>query len=457
MPIRLSPHRLSHTDRSATQRVTRPLLLLLLTASWLPQASAQRAAPPLRRARSLPPAQQPAPPWPALSPRRSAAPLLPPGHSFKGPRPRIMLTGYWPPTNEMLRRFSPNAEQNPSGWIGSDWEGRGYDIFAYFPEFDPPDCNSCGKGEGDLEVDYQDTSLDGHAIADTLQPVAIITFSRGAIDWSWEVEMNQFNRSEWINDYLAPRQPTPTPPDPTVPAEALRLSGLPVQAIIDSIAASGLPLDPWVDWSGDGGGFLSEFAAYHGVWYQAALASPSSPRWCLAGGHVHVGGQVDWESARLAAESTLRALIAYIDPLLHVEQCQRDVGYQGPGTGTVSVCGDTLRSGAEVELWLRGAPAEMVAWVVMGDRLEPQPYHGGQLAPYPPRVIYTAITDVQGQLHLPGLPLAPEPVTRYLQVVYVDPEQPQERGFSNAVELRFLGSRAAPALHSAGDRTSDGR
>ena len=30
----------------------------------------------------------------------------------------IMLTGYWPPTNDMLRKFSTNQKQNPDGWEG---------------------------------------------------------------------------------------------------------------------------------------------------------------------------------------------------------------------------------------------------------------------------------------------------------------------------------------------------
>ena len=34
----------------------------------------------------------------------------------------IMLTGYWPQTNNMLRAFSTNPDQNPDGWIGENWE-----------------------------------------------------------------------------------------------------------------------------------------------------------------------------------------------------------------------------------------------------------------------------------------------------------------------------------------------
>ena len=33
-------------------------------------------------------------------------------------RPKIMVTGYWPPTNEMVRHFSQDPDLNPDGWQG---------------------------------------------------------------------------------------------------------------------------------------------------------------------------------------------------------------------------------------------------------------------------------------------------------------------------------------------------
>jgi len=228
-------------------------------------------------------------------------------------RPAIMLTGYWPPSNEMLRRFSASPAQNREGWIGENWEGRGYDVYAFFPEFDPPDCFSCGQGVGDLEVDYQDTSADFWSIADSLEPIAVITFSRGFIDFSWELEMNQYNRSSWIHDFTAPTMPTPNPPDDSVPAGTLRLSALPVEDIVNAVSAADLGVDSFICFAGDGGGFLSEFVAYHGVWYQNIHDAPGDPARCIAGGHVHVGGLIDWDIARQAAEITIRTVIDYVD------------------------------------------------------------------------------------------------------------------------------------------------
>lgn len=232
------------------------------------------------------------------------------------PRPAILLVGYWPPSNEAVRPFSTDPVQNPDGWIGENWEGRGYDVYSFFPEFTPPTCTSCGRGMGDFEVDYQDTSADWWAITAQIKPVAIITFSRTSANFSWEAEMNCFNRASWIGDYLAPTQPTPAPPDNSVPAETLRLSRLPVQTIVDNCNNAGLGLNSFICYTQSAGGFLSEFLGYHGVWYQAIHNSPDDPDYCVAAGHIHVGDTITWPNARLAAQVTLRTLIDYIDPLV---------------------------------------------------------------------------------------------------------------------------------------------
>jgi pyrrolidone-carboxylate peptidase len=223
----------------------------------------------------------------------------------------IMLTGYWPPTNDMLRRFSTNPDQNPDGWTGENWEGRGYDIHAFFPEF--PD--ELGQGVGDFEVDYQDTSEDFWRIVDGIHPVAIITFGRGSLDRSWEVEWRTRNLDSWINDYQEPRQPTPSPPDPTVPVDYIRYSTLPMEAIVDAVNAAyeDLALDAFVDYTDSAGRFLCEYIGYHASWYQDLHSDPQDPFWNVAAGHIHVGGEVGRYAARVASRITLRELIAYVD------------------------------------------------------------------------------------------------------------------------------------------------
>ncbi|MBU0637926.1 MAG: hypothetical protein KKB50_03610 [Planctomycetes bacterium] len=222
----------------------------------------------------------------------------------------IMITGYWPPTNEMVRPFSDNPEQNPGGWIGGDWEGLGYDIYSFFPEFP---SGSWPKGVGDFEVDYQDTSADFWRIVAEVEPVAIITFSRGSINRDWEIEKKQRNLAEWVDDYEAPYQPTPAPPDDSVPADYERISSLPMWRIRDWVNDANIGVEAMIDYNGYGGGFLSEFIAYHGCWYHDLHSDPSDPAWNVAAGHIHVSERLTLDQATAATEITLRALIDYVD------------------------------------------------------------------------------------------------------------------------------------------------
>ena len=230
--------------------------------------------------------------------------------------PTILITGYWPPTNEMIRDFSQNLNLNPNGWIGDNWENRGYDIISYFPEFTPSDCDNCGQGSGVLQVDYQNTSEDFWPIVNNHQPIAIITFSRGFIDYSWELEYNYYNRLNWIGDYYPPYLPTPNPPDENVENYFLRNSSLPMEDIMDNINNTDLNLDSYIDWSGDPGHFVSEFMGYHGVWYHDI--NQLGDNQCIAAGHVHVGGLIDVNTAKLATQSTIRTVIDYLDQFVYI-------------------------------------------------------------------------------------------------------------------------------------------
>jgi hypothetical protein len=237
---------------------------------------------------------------------QTGAGLFAQGHHTRN----IMLTGYWPPTNDMLRPFSTNPDQNPGGWIGENWEGRGYNVYAFFPECGFPVC------EGDFEVDYQDTSEDWWRITAAVNPVGIITFSRGARNRSWEIEFNQYNRSVWVDDYVPPYQPTPAPPDDSVPPETRRTSTLPVEKIRQAVRDANLGLSVFICYDHDGGGFLSEFIAYHGVWYQSIHAAPEDGARCIGAGHIHVGQTVPVEVGTQATMVSLRVLLDEIDATL---------------------------------------------------------------------------------------------------------------------------------------------
>ena len=87
-----------------------------------------------------------------------------------------------------------------------------------------------------------------------------------------------------------------------------------MHTIVDAVDVASIPgLSAWIDINANGGGFLSEFIAYHGVWYQALHADPADPAWCVAGGHVHVGATVGLIKAEKATHQTLRAVMRYVD------------------------------------------------------------------------------------------------------------------------------------------------
>ena len=232
-------------------------------------------------------------------------------------RPILMLTGYWPPTNEMVRHFSQDLDLNPHGWEGENWRDLGFDIVSFFPEFDPPDCNNCGQGYGDFEVDYQDTSSDFWRIIDEVKPSGIITFSRGFNNTSWELESNVSNWVSWVADYTQPYFPTPSPPDDSVPNNHNRGTALPIHMIEEALDNSDINVNCYIDQNGNAGQFLSEFMGYHGMWYHQSTLETDSP--CVLGGHIHVGGQLDIATARDATELTIEVVLGYLDQILIIK------------------------------------------------------------------------------------------------------------------------------------------
>ena len=237
----------------------------------------------------------------------------------------VVVTGYWPPTNEMLRHLSANSQQNPGGWQGENWRNTGYNVYAYFPEF-PPDGDptndaigepgSVGAMDADFQVDYQDTSADFWRIMDRHQPRILITTSRGGdIGWELEaVEGGHGQASEWTSDRwgqvthplagsIDPRSTTMVERHAT---HRLR-SALPLALIKQQTAAMKLT-DVAID-DNTSGSYLSGFMGLHGLFYhQTHLHN-------VAAGHVHVGRHVSVYDARRLLETTL-ATVLQVHPLV---------------------------------------------------------------------------------------------------------------------------------------------
>ena len=131
------------------------------------------------------------------------------------------------------------------------------------------------------------------------------------MDLSWEMEYNAYNRTDWYNDFTSPFLPTPNPPDSQEESFYLRNSNLPMENIVNAISDLDIGLNPYIDVNGDPGHYVSEFMAYHGTWYRDLNQFGDDN--CISAGHIHVGGNVDWETAIIATEESIRVLIDYLD------------------------------------------------------------------------------------------------------------------------------------------------
>ncbi len=241
----------------------------------------------------------------------------------------VVVTGYWPNTNEMLREWSTSTAQNPATWAGHNWNGHGYDVYAFFPEF-PPDGNPMNDpfgsdgwvGSGDLKVDYQDTSADFWRIMDTHQPHIVITTSRGGTI-GWEIEAVEGGHggatpdpaSDWSADgHGSIHRPTQASIDPrswTAIATYRDGNTLPSQLPIGDIATATQALgleSVQIDASGTSGNYLSGFMGLHGLYYNQI--SPHN----VAAGHIHVGISVSAANARELMRTTLDTVLGQIDP-----------------------------------------------------------------------------------------------------------------------------------------------
>jgi hypothetical protein len=117
--------------------------------------------------------------------------------------------------------------------------------------------------------------------------------------------------------------------------------------------------------------------------------------------------------------------------------CQADLGFGGPGSATLSLCGGDLSTGASANLTLSGATPNALAVLFAGFSSNPTPFKGGQLVPIPWAISVLLTLDGSGDLTL-VVPGGLGPLTMYVQYVYVDGGQALGYGLSNAVQAELL-------------------
>ena len=118
--------------------------------------------------------------------------------------------------------------------------------------------------------------------------------------------------------------------------------------------------------------------------------------------------------------------------------CQTDLGFGGPGSAVLEVCGGDLSTGTTADVALSGAAPSTPLWLAIGATNAPTPLLGGTVVPVPTLVLLEGLTDGTGSWTLGPLFGGGGPATLYGQVVYIDLGQTEGFGLSNAVQLDFL-------------------
>ncbi len=118
--------------------------------------------------------------------------------------------------------------------------------------------------------------------------------------------------------------------------------------------------------------------------------------------------------------------------------CQADLGFGGPGSSVLSVCGGDLSTGTTAELFVKQARPNSAGFLFAGFQETHTHLLGGTLIPFPFALQVAMTTDAEGQAHVPAVPGGNGPVSLYVQFLYADPSQFLGVGFSNAVRLDFL-------------------
>jgi len=244
--------------------------------------------------------------------------------------------------------------------------GKTYDVLAMSTKFadslgtagGAPFWGKGASDNGSFTVDYRDTSDKFWSILANRRPIAIMSFSRWAInkEWmldawatnwkniAWETVLDYTNRQglpddeTWDPPYIGGSTQDPAPPSqgnppqpgggnppdstqpgsnavipPDVPAMNTRrftnLSDVRIKTSLNNAFATNQLQAKINDVIGPGD-FVSNFLAYHVVWYREWWASqhPPADQACLFSGHTHVGGQISVADAERAVQIQLEEL-----------------------------------------------------------------------------------------------------------------------------------------------------
>lgn len=206
----------------------------------------------------------------------------------------VVLTGYWPPSNQMLAEFSTDKQLNPAGWKGKNWRGLGYDVYSFFPK-----------------LDYQGTRADFALTTQAYKPIAIICYGT-TTQGTWEIEQNATVNPQWNTELCQPPLPDINELRQMFPANVSARMSLPAHDIAKAVNAAPLGIAARVNADGDAGTFLCNYIALLAVAYQKQHNTPNALDYCAVAGFIHIGAHVSVTQARAAQRVVLATVLRYI-------------------------------------------------------------------------------------------------------------------------------------------------
>jgi hypothetical protein len=118
---------------------------------------------------------------------------------------------------------------------------------------------------------------------------------------------------------------------------------------------------------------------------------------------------------------------------------QPDLGFQGPGTSTLTCYGTELASGGQADIKLAYAAPSSPAYLLASLNQVFAPFKGGILVPdIATGLLFAFGTDASGQLVIPGIPGGGGYAIVYVQFLVKSASYPKGWGLSNALAVELL-------------------